>query len=181
MIDPKFMDEQLGINREEIAKRYRQLQEEQNQEDEKIKAEIYYPYEDMEEVEQQEERQEEHPPRLSRPGKAHADDKPIFEGGPLESEILAWKKQFGRIFMTDINGEFYIWRPLTRFEYKEIMSVPNTNPLMREEMICEVCVLFPRNYTYEAMSNKPGGIPSLLAEQIMEKSGFTRSVRVVEL
>ena len=108
-------------------------------------------------------------------------DMPIFDEGPLESEIIAWKKQFGKVYSTDIEGDVFIWRPLNRYEYKQIMATPNTNELIREEMICEICVLFPYGYSYEHMVNEAGGIPSMLAEQIMQKSGFTRKVSVMAL
>lgn len=109
------------------------------------------------------------------------EDREIFENGPLQSEIIAWKKQFGKVYSTNIEDDIYIWRPLNRFEYKQIMSTPNTNELMREEMICEICVLFPYGYCYEDMVNQAGGVPSMLAEQIMQKSGFTRKVIVTPL
>ncbi len=108
-------------------------------------------------------------------------DSEIFDGGPLQSEIIGWKKQFTKVYSTNIEDDIFIWRPLNRFEYKQIMSTPNTNELMREEMICEICVLFPYGYCYEDMVNQAGGVPSMLAEQIMQKSGFTRKVSVTPL
>lgn len=50
--------------------------------------------------------------------------------------------------------------------------MPNTDPLQREEIICETCVLLPENYNYEAMARDKAGAPALLAEQIMQASGF---------
>lgn len=141
--------------------------------------ESFQPTPPLPEWPQQQQQYEEPPrPKIGRPGKAIATDGPIFAGGPLESEILAWKKQFGRIYSTELDGDIYIWRTINRFEYKEVMSAPNTNELMREEMICEVCVLFPYDYSYESMVNEPGGIPSMLSEQIMQKSGFTRRAKI---
>lgn len=208
VLDPKFMDEQLGIDRGKLADRYKQVNTPEKQEVEEVPEfdvemsydgvpqEDYYDREEEQEAVQEnfqpepqrvnpenieKKKQEQRPPKLSRPGKAYAQDKPLFEGGPLESELLAWKKQFGKVFMTELDGEFYIWRKINRFEYKEVMSIPNTNELSREEMICEVCVLFPFDYSYETMVNDGGGIPSMLAEQVMQKSGFTRKAKVIAL
>lgn len=207
MIDPKFMDEQLGIDRSKMAERYKQINEEeiQKQEVPQFEVEMSYGqdqteedfYEDEDEemdvnpfeqnvnperVPEKQVTQQPRPPKLARPGKAFARDKQAFPGGPRESEISAWKKQFGKVFATELEtGEWYIWRTLNRFEYKEVMSIPNTNELTREEMICEVCVLFPHEYSYETMVNDKGGVPSMLSEQIMQKSGFTRKARVIAL
>lgn len=214
MIDPKFMDEQLGIDRSKLADRYKQVQEPQQQPVEEPQFDVDLSYgnmsedeyndfqaedeqEDVRETFEQEpqrnpvnpenverKKQEQRPPKLSRPGKSFKTDRPYFEGfegSPLESEVLGWKKQFGRVYATELEGEIFVWRTINRFEYKEVMSIPNTNELSREEMICEVCVLFPYDYSYETMVNDAGGIPSMIAEQVMQKSGFTRKARVIAL
>jgi len=102
-------------------------------------------------------------------------DGAIFPGGPLRSQIDSWKKQHNEVYMTEIGEEVYIWRPLNRFEYKTIVALKNTDPLQREELICEQCVLYPLEYDISAMANGKAGVPALLAESIMEASGFTRS------
>jgi hypothetical protein len=218
MIDPKFMDETLGIDRSKLAERYKQINEEQEPAvketpieeqrvtfappspaptprrqlppltpDPSMEGDEFYDREQMEEQVKPEYRTvtqpqaETPPPRQTRRDRAPEQDRELWPNGPLVSEVLAWKKQYGKIYRTEFEGQIFIWRTINRFEYKQLMSVPNTNELMREEMICESCVLFPYEYTYESMANEPGGIPSLLAEQIMQKSGFTRKVRVVAL
>ena len=104
-------------------------------------------------------------------------DEVLFDGGPMISEIESWKKQYDAVYIVDdIPGDMiYIYRTLNRFEYKSIMAQQNTDPLMREEMICETCVLFPQDFSFAAMSNMDAGVPSILAEHIMETSGFTRA------
>ena len=114
-------------------------------------------------------------------------DGPIFPGGPLVSQVTSWKKQFaitdasgnivreGEIYVTKVGNQYYVWRPLTRYEYKQIVNMPNPDPLQREELICETCVLWPENYNYEAMAKDKAGVPALLAQQIMEASGFVEN------
>lgn len=107
-------------------------------------------------------------------------DEELWPGGPLTSQVLSWKKQFGEgnVYITEIVDELYIWRTLNRFEYKTIVLTPNTDALAREEMICEVCVLWhpygPGPFNYEKMAAAKAGVPARLAELIMEKSGFDR-------
>lgn len=108
-------------------------------------------------------------------------DERIFEGGPYLSQVEAWKKQYGEIYATNIGDNVYIWRTLTRAEYKQIMALPNTNPLIREEMICQLCVLYPENFTYDVMASQGAGIPAVLAQEIMNASGFTDQYSTIKL
>lgn len=96
----------------------------------------------------------------------------IFPEGPTHKQIEAWKAQFGEVYATEFEEEVFIWRTLTRIEYKNILKIKGADPMYREETICEKCTLFPEGYNRIAMSNGKAGIPSLLAEQIMDKSGF---------
>lgn len=119
------------------------------------------------------------PPSFRQRGGAMIKDEPLFPGGPMRSEINAWKKQFETeghsIHMSEPDEDnIFIWRTLSRTEYREIMALPNTDPLQREEIICEVCVLYPIGYNFATMANRKAGVPAVIAEQIMHESGFKR-------
>lgn len=105
------------------------------------------------------------------------EDEPLFLGGPLKSEIDSWKKQFvgQTVFITEVAGDYFIARTLNRYEYKQIIAIPNTDPLMREEIFCHTCVLWPRPYDWRSMAAGKSGIPSTLATIIMEQSGFIKN------
>jgi hypothetical protein len=107
-------------------------------------------------------------------------DKPIFPGGPLESQINSWKKQLSNydMFMTEVGGDFFVFRTLNRYEYKQICALKNTDPLQREEIICETCTLWPKAYKFDKMATGKAGTPSTLAQVIMEKSGFTKEFQI---
>lgn len=111
------------------------------------------------------------------PPKIAGEEETIWPNGPLKSELESWRKKFGEIYLVDdIHPEtWYIYRTINRYEYKAIVATPNTDPLMREEMICEQCVLFPREYGYGAMSNDGAGIPTALSELILSSSGFVKA------
>lgn len=113
----------------------------------------------------------------------YQDDEPIFPGGPLYSQVRSWYKtaqQQGpghNVYITPFSKELIvIWRTINRAEYKEIASTQNTDPLQREEMICEQCVLWPQPFTYTMQAKGLAGVPSLIASHIMIASGFDRSV-----
>lgn len=116
------------------------------------------------------------PPSFRQEGASFLKDDAIFEGGPSRTEVASWKKQFEQdghyINLTEHADEVFIWRTLNRVEYREIMALPNTDPLQREEIICEICVLFPYEYNFTSMASRKAGVPAVLAEQIMQESGF---------
>lgn len=122
---------------------------------------------------------------LREEGGAFLRDDSIFEGGPARTEVMSWKKQFEQdshtVNLTEVGDEVFIWRTLNRIEYREIMALPNTDPLQREEVICEVCVLFPYEYNFSNMSNRKAGTPAVLAEEIMRESGFKKVAPPVRL
>ena len=122
---------------------------------------------------------------LRQEGNAYIEEDVIFPNGPLRTEVASWKKQFEidghTVNLTEIGSELFIWRPLNRVEYREIMAIPNTDPLQREEIICEVCVLFPYEYNFKSMSERKAGVPAILAEQIMKESGFVKIAPPVRL
>lgn len=108
-------------------------------------------------------------------GKPDTEDYQLWPEGPWASQVQAWKKMFGVVAMTEIAGEAFIWRRLTRYEYKAITAIPNTTPLQREEMICETCTLWPEGFSYEVQGKGPAGHPGTLAKEIMIGSGFTNT------
>lgn len=135
----------------------------------------------FEDLELDEEEQLDEPlekPRFVDPTQ-YKEDAPLFPGGPLMSELKGWEKMVKNqgpahnVYITPVTDDFVvIWRTMNRVEYKEIVAIPGTTPLQREEMICEQCVLYPKKYNFETMAKGLGGLPSSLAKQIMEASGF---------
>jgi hypothetical protein len=99
----------------------------------------------------------------------------LFAGGPKITQIDSWKKQFEEVFATELGDDVFVWRPLGRHEYKFISAQPNTDPLMREEMIAETCVLWPISFGYEMQARTKAGVVSTIVDQIMEASHFTRT------
>jgi len=103
-------------------------------------------------------------------------EKLVCPGGPLVSQVETWKKQFDKssIHLIDIGRYVFVFRTLSRPEYKRLLSLDNLDALQREEIICHTTILFPANFDYEYIAKLDAGIPSTVADLIMEKSGFTR-------
>ncbi|EOO44552.1 hypothetical protein [Bacillus cereus] len=106
---------------------------------------------------------------------------PVVKNGPTRCEIEEWKERYGGIYFTPFEGEPFVWRTLSRPEYREIIRDQTLTALDREEMFTEKCVLFPRNFTIEKMLKSRAGIPSLLSEMIMDKSGFVAQSAPIKL
>jgi hypothetical protein len=97
----------------------------------------------------------------------------LFEGGPTMKTVEEWKQLYGQIYMTEVTDEdVFIWRVLNRREFKEIMKLENADAMYREERICEKCILWPEGYIFTKMADGKAGVPTVLSEQVMDKSGF---------
>jgi len=107
----------------------------------------------------------------------------IFPGGPTHNDLEGWKAMYGgEVYLTEFDDEdIYVWRPIKRKEYKDIAKIQNADQFYREERICEKAVLFPAKYSFMNMSAGKAGIPTLLHELILEKSGFVAKTGAMRL
>lgn len=105
----------------------------------------------------------------------------LFAGGPTLDKIEEWKSQYGEIYLTEFEEEVFIWRALIRKEYKDVMKVATTDNFYKEERICERVVIYPEGYNFMAMTKGKAGIPTLIAELVMEKSGFQAKTGAMRL
>lgn len=119
----------------------------------------------------------------SNPPTLNPYDNVLFPGGPTESQIQSWKKEWDgyELFVTEILNETFIFRNINRFEYKQIVTLTNIDALQREEIICRTATLWPINYSSIEMATTKAGIPSTYSEIIMEKSGFTKDFAIQEI
>jgi hypothetical protein len=107
----------------------------------------------------------------------------IWPGGPTAGHIVAWKKQFGDVFVSTFTPDDHVvWRTMTRFEYrnhiKTMEQIAQSGQagqaeaaLLNEEAIAEICTLYPP-FSRETMGGDMAGIASSLAGDILEASGF---------
>lgn len=107
-------------------------------------------------------------------------DLEIFPGGPSRSEVELWKKEWEGhdVLAVHIQNEYFVIRSMNRFEYKKLVALENIDALRREEVICTNCTLFPYEFDFKKMAVVRGGIPSTLAQVIMEASGFTQEYQI---
>lgn len=78
-------------------------------------------------------------------------------------------QQHSEIQVTTIKDRKFIWRPLTRAEYRHIRSL-NLDVGEEEELICALCVLWPDNYPWS--NPEKAGYPTAVCNDILIYSGF---------
>lgn len=111
------------------------------------------------------------------------DEEILWEDGPTAGMIKEWKTSYNEVYVTSITYEKHIvWRVLNRSEYKQIvkkmeqliqggqLTSAEAN-MWNEETISELCILFPK-YDKKALSGSMAGMPSLIAQEVLEASGF---------
>ncbi|MCD7910955.1 hypothetical protein KC480_05370 [Bacillus velezensis] len=107
---------------------------------------------------------------------------PAIANGPTRKEVEGWKEKYsGFIYFVPFEGDIFIFRPLERPEYREIVSNTTLTALDREEVFTEKCVIYPYDFSIEKIKKSRAGIASLLAEMIMEKSGFVAQTAPIKL
>lgn len=99
---------------------------------------------------------------------------------PGDDQIEAWKAQFGECFLMSFDAnENYVWRPIKRLEYKNILQQAKDDAHYHE-MVVQRCVLWPSIGPDVLTGGKAGTIPTLYAV-IMEGSNFLEPDQAVML
>ena len=96
-----------------------------------------------------------------------------IEGGPTQVQIDEWKAKFGDVFVVKFSEtEKYIYRPMRRFEYKQIVSLGQAeNKSFTEEKIAQMCIIWPTIDPTKIATLKAGTI-STVVDLVMSSSNF---------
>jgi hypothetical protein len=85
-----------------------------------------------------------------------------------QQKLIELKRQYWNLYYIEIEGMEFLFRELSRSEYKNILRTLG-NVQEQEDYICKTCVIEPEDFDYE---NCPAGIPESLANFILLESGF---------
>jgi hypothetical protein len=94
--------------------------------------------------------------------------------GPSQDQINEWKAKFGEAYLASFSkDEKYIYRPLRRLEYKQMMSLAQQqdSKAFIEEKVAQSCILWPTMDPTKLAALKAGTI-STIVELIMTASNF---------
>lgn len=84
------------------------------------------------------------------------------------SDVLQWKQEYGDVYQMEIQDQNFIFRPLGREEYKEII-IMDLDIGEFQEAICFQAVIHPEDYDY---SNGVAGVAEVLSDAILDASGL---------
>nr|DAV25218.1 MAG TPA: hypothetical protein [Caudoviricetes sp.] len=74
--------------------------------------------------------------------------------------------EYGTIYWNTLDGEIFIYRPLGRLEYRQLINADITD-IEKEDTVCKACLLHPTDFDFD---NCPAGIPKQLHDLILKNS-----------
>lgn len=72
------------------------------------------------------------------------------------------------VISVQIFDEIFMFKPLSRMEYKQIVNNQDLNVVEKEDVICQVCTLYPKDYDFANCAL--AGTPTELAKEIIKNS-----------
>lgn len=97
----------------------------------------------------------------------------------MDALLKQFKEQYDNVFSADIKDQQFIFRELTRKEYKSIVDDPYLDDYALEETICKTAMLYPDNYDFSTRGR--AGIAKALAAEITVVSGFAHPEQQVQM
>ena len=97
-----------------------------------------------------------------------SDDRPMHVDDIYEL-IMEFKKHYRNVFVYQVDEQVFIYRTLSRKEYKDILNDDRFNDFEKEEIICDTCLLYPDPNTFD-WNDVDAGIPTELMKQIRKNS-----------
>ena len=85
----------------------------------------------------------------------------------LTKIFIALKDRYRNVFMHQYGDQVFFYRALGRKEYKQLVDEKRLNDIEKENVICEVCTVWPENYDFYECE---AGLPAVLAEAIIKNS-----------
>lgn len=107
----------------------------------------------------------------------------LWEGGPKIGNILAWKQEYGDIYVTSLTlDKHVVWRTMDRGEYKTMIrtmeeltqrgSLTSAEiQLFQEDYVSDLAILFPE-VNPEEKDRDLAGLATIIAQEVMDASGF---------
>lgn len=91
---------------------------------------------------------------------------------PQVSDIRNWKSKYSKIHISSVldDTNMYVWRPISRAEWKKFVAKEYKDPDTRQSELLKLVLLFPKTDT--VLFNRPAGVLPSLETQIMYQSGF---------
>jgi hypothetical protein len=92
------------------------------------------------------------------------------------SELINdFQEKYKNIYLFQFGDQVFIYKSVGRKEFKDIMNNENIGDQEREEYLCSLCTLFPKNFDFA--NCEEAGLPTRLAEEIYNNSYLSKENR----
>lgn len=85
----------------------------------------------------------------------------------LTELYLSFKEKYRNLFMIQLGNQPFFYRALGRKEYRDLMSNKEVSDYEKEDILCEVCTVWPEDFDWEDCD---AGVPRELAKAILKNS-----------
>lgn len=89
--------------------------------------------------------------------------------------LLRLKRDYKTLYTYQFEDEVFIYRPIGRKEYKDLFLNEKLDDASKEEVLCNICVLYPQDYDFEDCDE--AGLPTALASEIIKNSYLSEERR----
>lgn len=93
-----------------------------------------------------------------------------------QDTLRKFKEKYGSVYFTEFETQTFIWRTLTRAEFKNALALYEDDS-DKEEYVCSLCVLWPENFDY---AGNNGGYATFLCKEIIYGSSFGPDGRALQ-
>lgn len=77
-------------------------------------------------------------------------------------------EKYDQVFMESVDDQVFIFKALGRKDFKDLVESKAVNDCAKEEIVCELCTLYPENYDFENCDE--AGLPTELCKLILDHS-----------
>ncbi len=89
--------------------------------------------------------------------------------------LLRLQQNYHSLYTYQVDNQVFIYRPVGRREYKNLYLSDKWDDISKEEILCQLCVLYPEDYDFENCDE--AGLPTTLADQIIKNSYLSKERR----
>lgn len=95
----------------------------------------------------------------------------------FDQMVQKLKKQYGAIYQIEIADQRFIFKPLSRKEYKEVMSLKTDEDddsilMKRENLVAKYSIVYPSAKETDVLLERYAGIAEVICDECMKVSGF---------
>lgn len=111
--------------------------------------------------------------------KTQAQTEELLDTSSIEFDqmVQKLKNKYGAIYQIEIADQRFIFKPLSRKEYKEVMALKTDEDddsilMKRENLVAKYSIVYPSAKETEILLERYAGIAEVICDECMKVSGF---------